>query len=73
MDYNDAILPTIDAVSGGAAPAYLVDDFVVDSPMRDAIHMLGITEAQMVNSVNSGVTINAGAKVHTVQEAMVAS
>lgn len=72
-DYNDAILPAVDAVSGGSAPAYMVDDFVVDSPMRDAIHMLGITEAQLVNAVNSGVTINAGAKVHTVQEAMVAS
>jgi hypothetical protein len=56
-----------------AAPRSFGGAFVGASPMRDAIHMLGITEAQMVNSVNSGVTINAGAKVHTVQEAMVAS
>jgi hypothetical protein len=72
VDYGDAILPTSDAVSGGSPPAYLVDDFVVDSPIRDAIHMQGITEAQMINTIAGGTVINAGAKVHTVQESMVA-
>jgi hypothetical protein len=71
--YADAMLPTIDAISGGTPPAYLIDDFVIDSPMRDSIHMLGITEAQLINTVATSVTVVAGARVHTVQEAMVAS
>lgn len=72
LDYGDAILPTSDAVSGGNAGSYLVDDFVNDSPIRDVIHMAGITEAQMLNTIAAGVAVVAGAKVHTVQEAMVA-
>jgi hypothetical protein len=71
-DYGDAVLPAIDAVSGGNPPAYMVDDFVIDNPLRDAIHMLGITEAQAINTIAAGTTINAGAKVRTVQESMVA-
>jgi hypothetical protein len=71
-DYGDAILPSSDAVSGGNAAAYLVDDFVNDSPIRDVIHMAGITEAQLINTIAASVTVVAGAKVHTVQEAMVA-
>jgi hypothetical protein len=73
MDYNDAVLPSVDAPGGGTPPAYMVDDFVVDSPMRDAIHMLGITEPQLINTIATSVTVAAGARVHTVQEAMVAS
>lgn len=72
VDYGDAILPTSDAVSGGTAPAYMVDDFVVDSPVRDVIHMQGITEAQLINTIAAGTVVNAGAMVHTVQESMVA-
>jgi hypothetical protein len=71
-DYNDVILPASDAVSGSTAPIYLVDDFVSDSPMRDAIRLGGVTEAQMVNTIGV-ITVAAGARVHTVQEAMVAS
>lgn len=71
MDYGDAVIPTQDVVSGATPPAYMVDDYVVDSPLRDAIHLSGITEAQMINTF-SGVAVVAGAKVHTVQEAMVA-
>jgi len=73
LDYGDQILPTADVVSGGTPPEYMVDDFVKASAVRDAVHMLGITEAQMVNTVRSGATINAGATVHTAQEAMVAA
>ncbi len=73
LDYGDAILPAADVVSGGAPPEYLVDDFVRASAVRDAVHMLGITEAQVVNTIAAGTVINAGATVHTVQEAMVAS
>ena len=73
MDYNDAILPAADVLAGATPPAYMVDDFVVDSPMRDAIRMGGITEAQLVNGISTGVAVVAGARVHTVQEAMVAS
>jgi hypothetical protein len=71
-DYGDKLLPDIDATVAGTVPGYVVDDFVVDSPVRDAIHMQGITEAQMINTIVAGTTINAGAKVHTVQESMVA-
>jgi hypothetical protein len=72
MDYGDQLIPSIDAPSGLTPAVYAVDDFVVNSPLRDTIHMAGITEAQMINSIASSVTVNAGAKIHTVQEAMVA-
>jgi hypothetical protein len=78
MDYGDAVLPASDVVSGGTPPAYMVDDFVVNSPLRDTIHLAGITEAQVINTLGAGtigtaVTITGGALgVHTVQEAMVA-
>jgi hypothetical protein len=72
MDYGDAVIPSQDVVAGATPPAYMVDDYVVDSPLRDAIHMSGITEAQILNTFASGLSVTAGAKVHTVQEAMVA-
>lgn len=72
MDYGDAVLPSIDTVAAGTAASYIVDDYVIDSPLRDVIHLTGITEAQMINAVRAGLTINAGAKFHTVQEAMTA-
>jgi hypothetical protein len=71
-DYGDQLIPTIDVPSGLTPPVYAVDDFVVNSPLRDTIHMAGITEAQMINTIAATVTANAGAKIHTVQEAMVA-
>lgn len=73
LDYGDQIQPAADVVAGAAPPQYMVDDFVKASAVRDAVHMLGITEAQMVNTIRGGAVINAGATVHTVQEAMVAS
>lgn len=73
LDYGDQILPAADVVAAGTPPEYMVDDFVKASAVRDAVHMLGITEAQMVNTIRSGATINAGATVHTAQEAMVAA
>jgi hypothetical protein len=72
QDYGDNLLPSTDVVSGATAPAYAWDDFVIDSPLRDVIHLTGITEAQLLNALASGTTVNAGAQVHTVQEAMVA-
>lgn len=72
QDYGDVLLPSVDAVSGATAPVYVGDDFVVDSPLRDVVHLTGITEAQLINSVASSVSVNTGAQVHTVQEAMVA-
>lgn len=72
MDYGDAMLPAVDVVSGGSPPNYIVDDFVVDSPLRDVIHMQGITEAQMINQIAAGTVVQAGAQVTTVQESMVA-
>jgi hypothetical protein len=71
QDYGDQTIPTIDAPAALTPAVYAVDDFVITSPLRDAIHMAGITEAQMVNTL-AGVGVNAGAQVHTVQEAMVA-
>lgn len=73
LDYGDRVLPAADVVAAGSPPEYVVDDFVRASAVRDAVHMLGITEAQMVNQIRAAAAINAGAVVHTVQEAMVAS
>lgn len=72
QDYGDQIMPTVDYPGSVTPPVYAVDDFVITSPLRDTIHMAGITEAQMINTVAASVTVNAGAAVHTVQEAMVA-
>jgi hypothetical protein len=71
-DYGEVIVPPLDAPAALVPAVYQVDDFVIASPLRDVIHMAGITEAQMINTIAAGTTINAGAKAHTVQEAMVA-
>ena len=68
MDYGDSIMPAVDVVSG-TAPQYLVDDFVADSPVRDVIHLLGVSEPQLLNQLTVAPT--AGATMHTVQEHMV--
>lgn len=72
QDYGDVLMPAIDYPAAAATPTYACDDFVITSPLRDTVHMAGITEAQFVNTVAAGVGVNAGAAVHTVQEAMVA-
>ena len=70
-DYGDRILPAADVVSG-TAPFYMVDDFVEAGPLRDVVHLLGVSEPELLNTIATGTTINAGAVVHTVQEHMVA-
>lgn len=70
QDYGDQLIPSIDAPAGLTPAVYAADDFVVASPLRDTIHMAGITEAQVINTIVTAA--NAGAQVHTVQEAMVA-
>jgi hypothetical protein len=78
LDYGDAVIPTSDVIAAATPPAYMVDDFVVAAPLRDAIHLAGITEAQVLNTFGAGTigtapSVTAGALgVHTVQEAMVA-
>lgn len=71
VDYGDRMLPAVDVPTGTAA-RYLVDDFVKANAIRDVIHLLGVTEPQLLNQIDSGATINAGADMHTVQEHMVA-
>lgn len=46
----------------------LVLDQVIEHPIRDAIHMAGVTEVRVDVGAGGGVTIGAGARVRTVQE-----
>ena len=69
-DYGDRILPASDFNSGDVD--YFVDDFVKANSVRDVIHLLGVTEPQILNQIVSGTTVNSGAVMHTVQEHMVA-
>ena len=71
VNYGDRVLPAAD-VPSGVAPHYLVDDFVIDNPVRDVVHLLGVSEPQLLNDISSSLMVNAGAMVHTVQEHMVA-
>lgn len=71
FDYGDRVLPAADVVSG-TAPYYQVDDFVEAGPLRDVIHLLGVSEPELINTIATGTTVNAGASIHTVQEHMVA-
>lgn len=70
QDYGDQLMPSIDAPAALTPAVYACDDFVIASPLRDTVHMAGITEAQFINTIITAA--NAGAQVHTVQEAMVA-
>lgn len=49
---------------------YLCLDFVKTSPIRDAVYMPGLTELRVVPVVTSGATLDANAKVHTMQETL---
>jgi hypothetical protein len=71
--YGDKMLPAADVdASITAGVNYLVDDFVAANSVRDVVHLLGTSDPQLLNEVKSSATINAGAKVHTLQEHMVA-
>lgn len=72
VDIGDRLIPAADVPSGATAPRYLVDDLVKANAVRDVIHLLGVTEPELLNQIDSGATINAGAGMHTVQEHMVA-
>jgi len=70
LDYGDRPIPAADLTA--SAVHYLVDDNVRANSVRDVIHLLGVTEPQILNQIASGTTVNAGAQMHTVQEHMVA-
>ncbi len=70
-DYSQTTLPASDVPAGVTAPAYMVDDRVSVVAMRDAINMAAISQPEMLNYITAGYALNAGAKIHTVQEAMV--
>jgi hypothetical protein len=70
-DYGDKTLPASDALSGSVD--YVVDDFVHDNALRDVIHLLGVTQPQMINVFN-GLSIDNGQNsvIQTAQEHMIA-
>lgn len=71
QDYGDALLPTSDALTGSVK--YLCDDLVRDNALRDVIHLLGVTQPQMIN-IFSGLTPSNGnnSVVRTAQEHLIA-
>lgn len=71
QDYGDMLLPSADFVSGSAK--YLCDDLVRDNALRDVIHLMGVTQPQLIN-VFSGLTVSNGnnSVIRTVQEHMIA-
>jgi hypothetical protein len=70
-DYSQQTLPAADVPAGVTPPAYLVDDRVSVVALRDVINMAAISQPEMLNYIAAGLGLNAGAKIHTVQEAMV--
>lgn len=70
-DYAQSVLPAADVPAGITAPAYLVDDYVSKVAMRDVVNMAAISQPELVNVFAAGYGLNAGAKIHTLQEAMV--
>jgi hypothetical protein len=70
-DYSQATLPSADVPSGVTAPAYVVDDYVAQVAARDVVNMAAVSQPEMLNTIASGYSLNSGAKIHTVQEAMV--
>lgn len=70
-DYGDKLLPAADFVSGSVD--YLCDDLVRDNAIRDVVHLLGVTQPQVINIFNGLVVTNGNSSfVRTVQEHMVA-
>lgn len=70
-DYGQALLPAADVPAGITPPAYVVDDYNNALAMRDVVNMAAISQPELLNTITAGYAINAGAKIHTVQEAMV--
>lgn len=68
--YGDRPIPAADLTA--SAVHYQVDDYVFANSVRDVIHLLGITEPQLLNQIVAGTTVNAGSMMHSVQEHMVA-
>lgn len=68
--YGDRPFPSADLVAGNLN--YLVDDYVYANAVRDVVHLLGVSEPQIVNQIAAGTVINAGSLMHVVQEHMVA-
>lgn len=70
-DYSQQLLPSSDMPTGITPPAYVADDYVSSVAMRDVVNMAAISQPEMLNTITAGYALNAGAKIHTVQEAMV--
>lgn len=70
-DYSQSLLPAADVPAGITAPAYVADDYVAQLGMRDVVNMAAISQPEMLNTIAAAYGLNAGAKIHTVQEAMV--
>lgn len=68
--YGDRPIPAADLTASSVH--YQVDDHVFANSVRDVIHLLGVTEPQLVNQIAAGTVVNAGSMMHTVQEHMVA-
>jgi hypothetical protein len=70
-DYGDQLIPTTDAIAGSVK--YVCDDLVRDNALRDVIHLMGVTQPQMINTFNGLVVTNGNnSVVHTAQEHMIA-
>jgi hypothetical protein len=68
--YSQALLPAADVPAAVTPPAYVCDDYVNVLAMRDVVNMAAVSQPELVNNITAGFALNAGAKVHTVQEAM---
>jgi hypothetical protein len=55
---------------GRLRPGYLCLDLENENPDRDLIYPRGVSELQLVLKVSSGVTVNANARVHFVEETL---
>lgn len=70
-DYSQAVLPAADVVAGATPPLYMIDDFVNVLALRDVVNMAAISQPELRNKIDAAYVLAAGAKIHTVQEAMV--
>ena len=56
--------------NGRIQPKYMVIDLEIENPDRDIIYPRGVSELQAVTKINGGVTVNANARVHFVEETL---
>lgn len=68
--YSQALLPVADVPAALTPPAYICDDYVNVLAMRDVVNMAAVSQPELVNVIPNTYALNPGAKVHTVQEAM---